>query len=78
MLENMKTSFDDAMKSTEPLQMPQVTPPSVILSTLQAIADLSQTEKLRAYGKLIVSERLFHALLELPMELRKEWLLMLV
>jgi hypothetical protein len=77
MLGNMQTSFDDALKSTEPLQMPQVTPPSVILATLQAIPDMSQTDKLRAYGKLILSERLFQALLELPMEVRKEWLLML-
>jgi hypothetical protein len=59
MLGNMKTSFDDALKSTEPLQMPQVTPPSVILATLQAIPDMSQTDKLWAYGKLILSERLF-------------------
>jgi hypothetical protein len=57
--------------------MPQVTSPSVILATLEAIPDMSQTDKLRAYGKLILSEPLFHALLELPMGVRKEWLLML-
>jgi hypothetical protein len=78
MLGDMKVSFNDAMKSTEPLQMPQVTPPSMILAALDAILDFSQTDKLRAYGKLILSEHLFHALMELPMELRKEWLLMLV
>jgi hypothetical protein len=77
MLGNMKTSFDDALKSTEALQMPQVTTPSVILATLEAIPNMSQTNKLQAYGKLILSECLFHELLELPIEVRKEWLLML-
>jgi hypothetical protein len=72
MLGNIKTSFDDALK----LQMPQVTP-SVILAILEAVPGMSQTEKLRAYGKLILSERLFYAFLELPMEVRKKWLLML-
>jgi hypothetical protein len=50
---------------------------SVILATLEVILDMSQTDKLRAYEKLILSERRFHALLELLMEVRKEWLLML-
>jgi hypothetical protein len=44
----------------------------VILATLEAIPDMSQTDKLRAYEKLILSERIFHALLELSMEDRKE------
>ena len=77
MLGDMKTSWSDAMKSMEPLQAPQVTPPSVVLVALEDIQDMSRSDKLRAYGKLILSERLFHALMELPVELRKEWLLML-
>ena len=77
MLGDMKTSWSDAMKSTEPLQAPQVTPHSVVLVALEDIQDMSRSDKLRAYGKLILSERLFHALMELPLELRKEWLLML-
>jgi hypothetical protein len=77
MLGSLKTSFDDAMKSTEPLQQPQVTPPSVMLATIEAVPDMSRTEQLRAYAKLTVSERLFHSLLELPLDARKEWLLML-
>jgi hypothetical protein len=71
MLGDMKTIFDDALKSTKQLQMPQVTPPSVIFATLEAIRDMSQTDKLRVYGKLILSERLY-AILELSMEVRKE------
>ncbi|CAM0946196.1 unnamed protein product [Alopecurus aequalis] len=78
MLGDVKTSFAEAMKSTEPSQAHQATSPSVVLAALADIPDLSKTDKLRAYAKLILSERLFHALLELPMEDRKEWLLMLV
>ena len=61
MLGDMKTSWSDAMKSTEPLQMPQVTPPSVILAALADIPELSQSDKLRAYGKLILSEQIGRA-----------------
>jgi hypothetical protein len=77
MLGDMRTSFNEAIKSTEPLPMPEVTPPSVILAALEDIPDFSKTDKLRAYGKLVRTERLFHALLELPLEYRKEWLQML-
>ena len=78
MLGDMKTSFNDALKSTEPLSMPQVTPPAEILTALEMIPDLSRPDMLRAYGKLILSERLFHALMELPMAFRKEWLLLML
>ncbi|TVU33266.1 hypothetical protein EJB05_25058, partial [Eragrostis curvula] len=77
MLGDMKISFHDAMKTSEPLQLPQVTPPAEILAALDMIPNLARSDKLRSYGKLILSERLFQALMELPMELRKEWLLML-
>ena len=82
MLGSMKTSFDDAMKSTEPLQQLQVTPPSVMLATIEAVPEMSKTEQLRAYAKLTISELLFRSLLELSVDARKvdarkEWLLML-
>jgi hypothetical protein len=77
MLGDMKTSFNDALKTTEPLPLPQVTSPTDILAALDMIPDFSQSDKLRAYGKLILRERLFQALMELPMAFRKEWLLML-
>ena len=76
-LGDMKTSWSDAMKSTEPLQASQITPRSVILAALDDIPDLSRSDKLRAYAKLTISERLFHSLMELPVDYRKEWLLML-
>ncbi|CAN6170132.1 unnamed protein product [Urochloa humidicola] len=77
MLGDMRTSFQDALKSTEPLPMPQATPPAQILATLEEIPDLARSDLLRSYGKLILNERLVHALMELPMDMRKEWLLML-
>ncbi|RLN30054.1 hypothetical protein C2845_PM05G14980 [Panicum miliaceum] len=77
MLGDMKTSFNDALKSTEPLSMPQVTPPVEILVALQMIPNLDRCDMLKSYGKLILNEGLFQALMELPMDMRKEWLLML-
>jgi len=77
MLVDMKTSFPDALKSTEPLPLPQVTSPAKILAALEQILDLARCDLLRAYGKLILNERLFQALMELPMKFRKEWLLTL-
>jgi hypothetical protein len=77
MLEDMKTSFKDALKSTEPLPMPHVTPPEEIFDALQMIPDFATSDMLKSYGKLILNERLFQALMKLPMAMRKEWLLML-
>ncbi|CAM0902883.1 unnamed protein product [Alopecurus aequalis] len=74
MLGDVKTSFSDSMNSTEP----QGTPPSVIHAALEEIPNLSRAEKLRGYAELVHSERSYHALLELPMEYRKVWLMMLV
>ncbi|CAN6300029.1 unnamed protein product [Urochloa humidicola] len=77
LLGDMKTSFNDSLKSTKPLLMPSVTPPAKILATLKMIPDLTRCDMLKSYGKLILNERLFQALIELPMDMRKEWLLML-
>ncbi|OEL36725.1 hypothetical protein BAE44_0002256 [Dichanthelium oligosanthes] len=77
MLGDMKSSFHDALKSTEPLALPHVTPPSEILVALQLIPDLARGDLLQSYGKLILNERLFQALMELPLAMRKEWLLLL-
>ncbi|KAI5005409.1 hypothetical protein ZWY2020_032652 [Hordeum vulgare] len=73
----MKGTFQDAMKSLEPLELPMVTPPLVILVALEMIPYLARPHTLRAYGKLILGERLFEALMQLPIDFRKEWLLML-
>ncbi|KAG2583710.1 hypothetical protein PVAP13_6KG192918 [Panicum virgatum] len=76
-LGDMKTSFNDSLKSTEPLPMPSVTSPAKILVTLQMVPNLARSNMLKSYGKFILNERLFQALLELPMDMRKEWLLLL-
>ncbi|OEL29278.1 hypothetical protein BAE44_0009705, partial [Dichanthelium oligosanthes] len=77
MFGDMKTSFHDALKSIEPLPLPHITAPSEILAALQVIPDLARCDLLQSYGKLILNERLFQALMELPMAMRKKWLLLL-
>ena len=75
MMGKMKMYFDDTLKTTEPLPMPKVTPPTEILAARKKVPDLEDSDMLRAYGKLIVNERLFEALMALPEELRKPWVL---
>ena len=77
MMGEMKMSFQDALKTNEPLPMPKVTSPTEILNALKKVPGLEDSDMLRAYGKLIVSERLFEALMALPEELRKAWLVTL-
>ncbi|KAF8751983.1 hypothetical protein HU200_011991 [Digitaria exilis] len=76
-LEIWGTSFDDALKSTEPLPLRHVTPPAEILASLQLIPELSTCDLLKVHNKLVLSERLYQALMELPIAFRKEWLLIL-
>ncbi|XP_025791991.1 uncharacterized protein LOC112873188 [Panicum hallii] len=45
-LGDMKTSFNDSLKSTEPLSMPSVTSPAEILATLQMVPDLARSDML--------------------------------
>ncbi|KAG2633017.1 hypothetical protein PVAP13_2NG226100 [Panicum virgatum] len=67
----------DASPDLPPKRQRTVTPPAEILAALQMIPDLDRCNMLKSYGKLILNERLFQALMELPMDMRKEWLLML-
>uniref|UniRef100_A0A453H855 Uncharacterized protein n=1 Tax=Aegilops tauschii subsp. strangulata TaxID=200361 RepID=A0A453H855_AEGTS len=43
MLGDMKGSFQDALKSLEPLELPKVTPPLEILASLEKIPDLARS-----------------------------------
>ena len=52
MLGDMKTSFKDALKSTEPLPLPHVTPTAEIFAALQMIPDFARCDMLKSYGKL--------------------------
>ncbi|KAE8774187.1 hypothetical protein D1007_53458 [Hordeum vulgare] len=63
MLGDMKGTFRDAMKSLEPLELSKVTPPLEILAALKVIPDFGRQVMPQAYGKLILSERLFQALI---------------
>ena len=77
MMGKMQMSFDNALKTVDPLPMPKGTPPTEILNTLRKVPDLAESDMLRAYGKLIVNERLVEALMALPEDFRKRWLLTL-
>ncbi|KAE8786816.1 hypothetical protein D1007_39271 [Hordeum vulgare] len=66
MMGKMKMSFDDALKTTEPLPMPKMTPPTEILDALKKVPDLEDSDMLRTYEKSIVNERLFEALMAQP------------
>ncbi|XBI01889.1 hypothetical protein VPH35_130554 [Triticum aestivum] len=77
MIGEMRTTFKDALKTTDPLPLPKVTTPSEILAALELIPELAEVDMLHSYGKLILNERLFEALMELPMHMRKAWLLLL-
>ncbi|OEL13945.1 hypothetical protein BAE44_0025036 [Dichanthelium oligosanthes] len=72
--EGAKTGAENGQ---EPLPLLHVTPPCEILAAFQVVPDLARCDLLQSYGKLILNERLFQALMELPMAMRKEWLLML-
>jgi hypothetical protein len=77
MLGDMRTTFQEALKSTDPIPLPKVTPPSQILDALKLIPNMAHHDLLRAYAKLTVNERLVEALMDLPVEFRKDWLSML-
>ena len=77
MMGQMQMSFDNALKTVDPLPMPKVTSPTEILDAIKKVPDLAESDMLRACGKLIVNGRLIEALMALPAEFRKPWLLSL-
>lgn len=50
--------------------------PGEIFEALRAIPSMARTDLLRAYSMLIHDDRRFRSLVALPMEMRKDWLLM--
>lgn len=75
-LTDMKGSFQEAMQSNAPLELPKKIAPSIIYKALQEIPDLAREDMLRSYGMLLSrDDRIFEALMELPMDMRKDWLL---
>jgi hypothetical protein len=77
MMGEMRTSFDEALKATEPLSMPKVTPPAEILDALKKVPELEDADIITAYQKLTINERVFEAFMALPMNFRKTYLLTL-
>ncbi|XBH57941.1 hypothetical protein VPH35_079467 [Triticum aestivum] len=67
----------DAFKTTKPIPLPKVITPAEILHALKLIPDLAEQDMLRCYGELVLNDRLFEALKEQPITMRKTWLLML-
>ncbi|XP_066385806.1 uncharacterized protein [Miscanthus floridulus] len=49
---DIKASFDSAMKSTEPVELPKATSPREIFKALDKISDLGCDDYLRAYGMM--------------------------
>ncbi|KAI5008348.1 hypothetical protein ZWY2020_009396 [Hordeum vulgare] len=75
MMGQMKMYFDDALKTTKPLPMPKVAPPSEIFDALKKVLELDNSNMLKSFGILIINERLFEGLMVLPEEFRNTWLL---
>ncbi|CAM0944046.1 unnamed protein product [Alopecurus aequalis] len=59
-----------------PLQVPKPTSSELIFKALKEIPDLARADILRAYSMLIRDDRQFESLMALPMDMRKDWLLM--
>ena len=69
-------SFQAPLNSSEPhLEAPKEATPREIFEALKEIPGLARADLLRAYSLLIRSDRLFRALMALPMDMRMEWLL---
>jgi hypothetical protein len=73
---DIKNSFQISMKSNETLDEPNSASPKEIFATLQAIPNLARDDLLRAYRILTSSDRKFECLTALPMDMRRDWLLM--
>ena len=70
-------SFQNPLNSAESrlLEAPKEATPREIFEVLKEIPGLARADLLRAYSLLIRSDRLFRALMALPMDMRMEWLL---
>ncbi|KAF8669193.1 hypothetical protein HU200_051523 [Digitaria exilis] len=73
---DIKNSFRISMKSNETQEEPKSACPKEIFAVLQSIPNLARDDLLRAYCILTSSDRKFECLLALPMDMRKDWLLM--
>jgi hypothetical protein len=58
------------------VQVAKSTSSELIFKALQDIPDLARADILRAYSTLTRDDRQFESLMALPMDMRKDWLLM--
>uniref|UniRef100_A0A8R7UYH1 Uncharacterized protein n=1 Tax=Triticum urartu TaxID=4572 RepID=A0A8R7UYH1_TRIUA len=58
------------------MQVQESTPSESIFKALKEIPGLARTDILRFYSSLIRDDRQFESLMALPMDTRKDWLLM--
>ncbi|XP_037427707.1 ATP-dependent DNA helicase DDM1-like [Triticum dicoccoides] len=65
-----------SLRPAEHVQVPKAPSPAEILEALREIPDLARADLLRAYSSLIRDDRQFRSLVALPIDMRKDWLLM--
>uniref|UniRef100_A0ACD5Z2N4 Uncharacterized protein n=2 Tax=Avena sativa TaxID=4498 RepID=A0ACD5Z2N4_AVESA len=58
------------------VQVPKTTSSELIFKALKETPDIARTDMLRAYSSLIRDDRQFESLMALPVDMRKDWLLM--
>uniref|UniRef100_A0ACD5UMX5 Uncharacterized protein n=2 Tax=Avena sativa TaxID=4498 RepID=A0ACD5UMX5_AVESA len=73
---NIKNSFQISVKPNEPPEEPAKASPKEIFAALQEIPNLGRADLLRAYCILTSNDRKFESLVALPMDMRKDWLMM--
>ena len=76
LLGEIKSTFEASFRSSAHVQVPNATSPREILEALKQIPDLTSADFLRAYSSLIRDDRQFESLMVLPVDVRKDWLLM--
>ena len=77
MVGELRCTFEEALKTTDALPPPKVTPPAEILAVLKTIDGLEGPDLLRSFTMLTHNECTFESLMSLPEDMRKPWLLSL-
>ncbi|PNT68132.1 hypothetical protein BRADI_3g36465v3 [Brachypodium distachyon] len=75
-LEECNNSFQAPSKPAVLVQVPNSTSSELIFKSLKEIPELARSDILRYYSALVRDDRQFESLMALPMDMRKDWLLM--
>ncbi|KAI5006470.1 hypothetical protein ZWY2020_033713 [Hordeum vulgare] len=73
---NIKNSFQISVKPNEPPEEPANASSKEIFVALQEIPNLGRGDLLRAYCILTSNDRKFESLVALPMDMRRDWLML--